>query len=165
MHVFRGKWADYWQCSIVKEHNCHIEEIEFAHRNLSSAFIANVMYGEIVDNLRYEPRSIIRAIEQRFQYTINYAKAWRAKQKAIEMRFGTYEDSYHNLPRQLATICARNPGSYYDIKHYPSTDVEYSGKRVLQHAFFAFGATIKAFRYCRPIICLDGTFLTGKYKG
>ena len=81
------------------------------------------------------------------------------------MRFGTYEDSYHNLPRQLVTFCARNPGSYYDIKHYPSTDVEYSGKRVLQYAFFAFAATIKAFRYCRPIICLDGTFLTGKYKG
>ena len=118
-----------------------------------------------MDNLRYEPRSIIRAIEQRFQYTINYAKAWRAKQKAIEMRFGTYEDSYHNIPRQLATICGRNPCSYYDIKHYLFTDVEYSGKRVLQCVFFAFGATIKTFRYCRPIICLDGTFLTRKYKG
>ena len=119
MHTFSGKWVDYWQCSIVREHNYHIEKIEFSHRNLSSAFVANVMYGEIMDNLKYEPRSIIRAIEEMFEYTINYVKAWRVKQNAIEMRFETYEDSYDHLPRQLATICARNPESYFDIKHYP----------------------------------------------
>ena len=81
-----------------------------------------------MNNLKYEPRLIIHAIEEMFQYTINYVKAWRTKQKAIEMRFGTYEDSYDNLPRQLATICARNPGSYFGIKNYPSIDVKYSGK-------------------------------------
>ena len=75
MHTFRGKLVDYWECSIVRKHNCHIEEIEFSQRNLSSAFVANVMYREIVDNLKYEPRSIIRAIEERFQYIINYVKA------------------------------------------------------------------------------------------
>ena len=85
-----------------------------------------------------------------FQYTINYAKVWRAKQKTIEMRFRTYEDSYHNLPRQLDTICGRNPDSYYNIKHYPSTDAEYSGKRVLQRAFFAFTATSKHFGIVDP---------------
>ena len=78
------------------------------------------------------------------------------------MRFRTYKDSYDNLPCQLATICARNPESYFDIKHYLSS--ERPRKRVLQCAFFAFVATIKAFRHYRPIICLDGTFLTGKYK-
>jgi transposase-like protein len=27
------------------------------------------------------------------------------------------------------------------------------------------GACIQAFKFCRPVICIDGTFLTGKYKG
>jgi hypothetical protein len=27
------------------------------------------------------------------------------------------------------------------------------------------GSAIAAFRHCRPVICIDGTFLTRKYKG
>jgi transposase-like protein len=27
------------------------------------------------------------------------------------------------------------------------------------------GACIEAFKVCQPIICIDGTFLTSKYKG
>ena len=44
-----------------------------------------------MDNLNYEPKMIVRHIEQTYQYTISYLKAWRAKQKVFEMRFGTYE--------------------------------------------------------------------------
>jgi hypothetical protein len=56
-----------------------------------------------------------------------------------------------------------NPGSYYDNKDYPC--VEKPGKLVLQRSFLALGAYIQAFKFCRPVICIDGTFLTGKYKG
>jgi transposase-like protein len=31
-------------------------------------------------------------------------------------------------------------------------------------SFLALGACISAFKFCRPVICIDGTFLTGKYK-
>jgi hypothetical protein len=27
------------------------------------------------------------------------------------------------------------------------------------------GPAIAAFKHCRPVICIDGTFLTRKYKG
>jgi transposase-like protein len=27
------------------------------------------------------------------------------------------------------------------------------------------GACVQAFKFCRPVSCIDGTFLTGKYKG
>jgi hypothetical protein len=56
-----------------------------------------------------------------------------------------------------------NPSSYYDIKDYPC--VEKLGKLVLQQSFLALGACIQAFKLCRPVICIDGTFLTGKYTG
>ena len=36
---------------------------------------------------------IVRHIEQTYQYTISYLKAWRAKQRVFEMRFSTYEVS------------------------------------------------------------------------
>ena len=140
-----------------------LHELEVAHRNLTSAFIASHMYGAIIDNIHYEPKSIIRQIQEDFQYTITYGKAWRAKQKAIEKRFGTFEASYDNLPDLLRTLMQRNVGTYFDVMDYP--DPTKPDKRILQRACFAIGACINAFRHCMPVICVDGTFLTGKYKG
>jgi hypothetical protein len=85
------------------------------------------------------------------------------KKKVVEMRWGTYEASYDNLPRLSNTISTLNPGSYYDIKAYDH--VSRPGKQVLQRAFLALGPAIAAFKHCRPVICIDGTFLTRKYKG
>jgi hypothetical protein len=55
-----------------------------------------------------------------------------------------------------------NPGSYYHIKDYPC--VEKPGKLVLRWSFMALGACIQTFKFCQPVICIDDTFLTGKYK-
>jgi hypothetical protein len=49
-----------------------------------------------------------------------------------------------------------------DIKAYDH--VSRLRKQVLQRAFLALGPVIAAFKHCRPVICVDGTFLTGKYK-
>ena len=67
------------------------------------------------------------------------------------------------MPALLHTICLRNPGSYYDLKTYPCA--QKPGKQVLQRSFLALGACIEAFLHCRHVICIDGTFLTGRYKG
>jgi hypothetical protein len=121
------------------------------------------MFAKIVENLAFESKSIILAIEEKFRYQISYGKSYMAKKKVIEMRWGTYEASYDNLPRLLNTIATLNPVSYYDIKTYNL--VSRPGKQVLQRAFLALGPAIAAFKQCRPVICIDGTFLTGKYKG
>src|SRR5438105_4328578 len=89
---------------------------------------------QLVDNLAYERKTIIRHIELTFKYTIRYAKAWRAKQNMFEMRFGTYKASYDNLPRMLCKIVERNPGSHFDVKHFPEFDRR--TKRSLANLFF-----------------------------
>ena len=66
------------------------------------------------------------------------------------------------MPAPLQTICLRNPGSYYDLKTYPCA--KKPGKQVLQRSFLALGACIEVFLHCWPVICIDGTFLTGRYK-
>ena len=78
------------------------------------------------------------------------------------MRFGTYEASYDKLPRMLSHVAAKNPGSFYDTCLIPTMT---RGQSILQRAFFCLGACVRAFQYCLPVICIDGTFLTGKYKG
>ena len=57
----------------------------------------------------------------------------------------------------------RNPGTYVDIQDFGIP--EFPTVRVLHRVFFAFSICIEAFNYCRPVICVDGTFLTGKYMG
>nr|XP_034572551.1 uncharacterized protein LOC117837071 isoform X2 [Setaria viridis] len=147
----------------VVEHQCFLAELEGTHRNLTAEFVAQHMYPQIVENPSFEPKSIICAIEEKFKYKISYNKAYHAKQKTLEMKSGTFEASYDNLPAMLHTICQRNPGSFYDLKSYPV--LQFSGKQVLQRSFLALGPCIQAFRHCRPVICIDGTFLTGRYKG
>ncbi|WVZ62203.1 hypothetical protein U9M48_011974 [Paspalum notatum var. saurae] len=154
VHAYMGK---------IEHHTCILEELEVQHRNLTADFVAQHMYSKIVNNPGYEPKSIINSIDDDFQYKISYSKAYRAKQKALEMRWGTYEASYHNLPRVLHTLCQRNPGNYFEIKHYNLP--EDPTKRVLQRAFFVLAACINAFQDRRPVLCIDGTFLTGRYKG
>ena len=147
----------------VVEHTCLLEQLEPQHRNLAAGFVANYMYPLIVENPSCEPKSIICAVEEEFKYKISYNKTYRAKQKSLVMRWGTYEASYHNLPSVLHSICLRNSGSYYDLKTYQCA--QKPGKQVLQRSFLALGACIEAFPHCRPIICIDGTFLAGRYKG
>jgi hypothetical protein len=116
VHAYKGKWKDYWGCSIVTQHTCHLLDVQKSHRNLTSQFVANEMYQMIVANLLFEPKSIIRHIQEKYKYTILYGKAWSAKQKVLEMRFGTFEAAYDNISRLLAVICQRNSRSYYDLK-------------------------------------------------
>ena len=78
------------------------------------------MYGVILDKIDCEPKLIIRDIDDRFQYKISYAKAWWAKQKVFEMRFGTYEASYDNLPQMVSAIVQRNSESTTDTYIVPS---------------------------------------------
>ena len=78
------------------------------------------------------------------------------------MRFGTYEASYDNLHRMLSQVVARNPGSFYGTSLIPTMTW---GQSILQRAFFCLGACVRAFQYCLPVIYIDVTFFTGRYKG
>ena len=159
-----GKYDLHWVVRTVVPHNCVRDGVLEAHRNLSSSLIASLFYREIVENISMETKFIQTSVRSKYQYNVSYAKAWRAKQKVLEMRFGSFLDSYHNLPGLLYTLQERNPGTHVDIVTTDDKTFE-MGQKVLHRAFFAFGACIQAFQYCRPILCVDGTFLTGKYKG
>ena len=62
----------------------------------------------------------------------------------------------------LSQVAARNPGSFYDTYLLPAVT---RGQRIMQRAFFCLSACVRAFQCCLPVICIDGTFLTGRYKG
>jgi hypothetical protein len=48
-----------------RAHLSSLQSMEKYHCNIMSQFIADEMYGVIVDNLAYEPRSMIRHIKEK----------------------------------------------------------------------------------------------------
>jgi hypothetical protein len=133
------------------------------HRNLTSTLIARLFYKEIVENTAMGVKAIQNRVHLQYKYVIEYGKAWRAKQTALENRFGTFYDAYDGVVRLLHTLKDRNPGTHVDIQDFVIP--EFPNVRVLHRVFFAFSICIEAFMHCRPVMCVDGTFLTGRYKG
>ena len=136
VYAHKGKWKNYVECSKVVEHTCISDSIQKYHRNVTTAFIAQEMYGLIMEKLELEPGLIVKHIEGTYGYSITYLQAWRAKQRVFEMRWGSYEASYDNLPRLLPHLVSRNPGSYYDIVSIPNRN-QMGGPRILQQVFSA----------------------------
>ncbi|WVZ96167.1 LOW QUALITY PROTEIN: hypothetical protein U9M48_041837 [Paspalum notatum var. saurae] len=160
VHAYMRKYDTFWLVSRIEHHTCILEELEVQHRNLTDDFVAQHMYSKIVNNPGYEPKSIINSIDDDFQYKISYGKAY-GRNEGVGNEMG-------NHPTTTSHVCCthyvgRNPGSYFEIKHYNL--LEDPTKRVLQHAFFVLAACINAFQDRRPVLCIDGTFLTGRYKG
>jgi hypothetical protein len=99
-------------------------------------------------------------------YRVNYSKAWRAKQRAIELLWGDWKEPYNQVPRIRSAMKHYNLG----LRWYPCvgrivTDVDGVLKHVLQSFFWCFAQSAEAFKHCRPLVLVDGTFLIGKYRG
>ena len=163
VHAYVPKWGETWIVSDVANHTCQLPCIPQDHRNLRSPLLARLLYSELVQMQAMRVKSIQIKVKTRYKYDISYGKAWRTRNKALEMRFGTFYDGYDCVVRLLETLKERNPGTYINIQDYWLP--EYPTARVLHRLFFSFGVCVKAFRHCRPVLCVDGTFLTGQYKG
>jgi hypothetical protein len=95
---------------------------------------------------------------------MKYGKAWRAKQIALEIRWGSWEEAYNRVPRILSAMNYYNHG----MKWFVDTgrmSLQNSVRHVLHHVFWSLAQTEHAFQFCRPVVLVDGIFLIGKYMG
>jgi hypothetical protein len=58
---------------------------------------------------------------------------------------------------------AANPGMHYEYISKPNEWKD--GRQIFFHAFWCFPQCVEAFRHCRPVLSIDGTFILGKYMG
>ncbi|CAM0907082.1 unnamed protein product [Alopecurus aequalis] len=120
-------------------------------------------YGDPMDKLTMTAKEIVDYLTGHLDEHISPAEAWRARQFALERKYGTFYDSHNFAPRLLKEISRKNPGCFVEIK-----DAEVAGFKdfwVLQRMFWAFGQCLQAFRTCRPVLCIKGIPLCGKYQG
>jgi hypothetical protein len=84
------------------------------------------------------------------------------KNMAIKKIFRTWEDSYAALPQWLTTLRFYQPNVIDILETLPNN----SGCGLIFHRlFWSFEPLIKGFRFCKPLVQVDGTWLYGKYRG
>jgi len=95
---------------------------------------------------------------------ISYKKAWNGKQRAMERIYGNWEESYNELPTLMKAIQDRNYGTEVEFVTKEWTTVD--GDTIIQfdRVFWSFAPSIEGFKHCPPVLIVDGTFMTGKYK-
>ncbi|KAJ3699397.1 hypothetical protein LUZ61_003102 [Rhynchospora tenuis] len=91
-----------------------------------------------------------------------YNKLWRGREKAIEQLFGSWEGAYNKLPSLLLAIQGTTPGTV--IKWLAPTCGN-PNRAMFLAAAWAFGPCIAAVPYLRPVISIDASFLSGRYRG
>ena len=89
-----------------------------------------------------------------------------SKQKDLEMAFGSWEQSYSYLPIWFTAAQHFVLGTI--VKYTTSSSMEEGNDNplrvILNRVFQAFNPCIEGFKYCKPLVQVDGTFLTGKYN-
>jgi hypothetical protein len=157
---------NYFVITRYTPHACSKESIRNMSHIVNARFIAQLLVMLVGSDIGLSPNSIMEEVHTRTGMAINYHIAWKAKQKSMKMLFGSFEESFNYAPRLLQKISITNPGTQWAMADEPvilqdvSSDI---GSRYLIRMFCSFGQCIEAFRYCRPVLCVDGTFLSGKY--
>ncbi|RYR56525.1 hypothetical protein Ahy_A05g022226 [Arachis hypogaea] len=112
-------------------------------------------------------RATISQNHSKFNYTISYRKLWLAKQKSMKKIFEGWKASYKTLPMWFEAMCHKEPSTVVHFETMPAYqgDELVTDIRVLHRVFWSYYPCIRAFRYCKPIVQVDGTHLFRKYKG
>jgi hypothetical protein len=157
--------------SCVSTHMCRGKKVDGKdvneHRQLTSEFLAFRLSNQVASLPVMPIKMVMEIVKALFSYDVKYGKAWRAKQAAFRMLYGDWDESYNRIPRLLLAMADANPGMVHVVEPYGQETMVRDGRnvRVFGRAFWAFQQCVRAFEHCRPVISVDGTFMTGQYKG
>ncbi|PNX80578.1 hypothetical protein L195_g036582, partial [Trifolium pratense] len=158
-----SKKTELWGiATISNSHTCVSVGMSQDHRRLDTAMVCDNIVPLLKNNLGVTVKFIIDHIRAKFNYTISYRKAWSAKNKAIEHIYGSWVQSYRDLPRWLMAMEKWVSGT---VIRFETSPTAIHGEVHFERLFWAFKPCIEGFAHCKPIVQVDGTFLTGKYKG
>ncbi|CAJ2632602.1 unnamed protein product [Trifolium pratense] len=146
----------------INSHTCVSVGMSQDHRRLDTAMVCDNIVPLLKNNLGVTVKFIIDHIRAKFNYTISYRKAWSAKNKAIEHIYGSWVQSYRDLPWWLMAMEKWVSGT---VIRFETSPTAIHGEVHFERLFLAFKPCIEGFAHCKPIVQVDGTFLTGKYKG
>ena len=144
----------------VRTHSCDhsctgIQQL--GHQQATAKFIADWILPTVKVNPRYRPIDIKRDVKTRLGIDISKSKAFRAKERALELLHGTHKAAYKQMPKYVADIERNNPNSVATL--------ESTSENRFKRVFICYGASAMGIAHCRPLLGLDGTHLKTRYQG
>ncbi|XP_026442095.1 uncharacterized protein LOC113341434 [Papaver somniferum] len=116
----------------------------------------------IADNIQGDPslksKQIMSLFKKTYGSNIKYHQAHRGKEAVFEEQFGDDEKTYSDLTWYVKAIEKTNLDTFFNF------EVDHATQR-FHRIFICFGACKHNYMYLRPMIYLDATFLTGRYRG
>ncbi|XP_020111290.1 uncharacterized protein LOC109726214 [Ananas comosus] len=162
LHASVPKDATYFRVkTYAGQHTCVIPMLNAAHRNCTSNLICQLILPLMKARLNMTPKEVQETVRSTLHVQINYWKAWLARSKALQIIYGSWEQSYTDVPRYLTMLQSTNHGTYWRLDHrWPSEGICQFGR-----LFWSFAPSIHGFAHCRPVVSIDATHLYGKYEG
>ncbi|XP_074341829.1 uncharacterized protein LOC141679222 [Apium graveolens] len=142
----------------VKNHSCALDVRFKGQRQATTSIIADTIKSKFTNiKTTYTVADIIRDMRNDHNINVNYNKAWRSKEKALENMRGNATASYAELYTYLFILHNTNAGSI--------TELQLTVNSCFMYVFIALHASIKGWNYCLPVVVVDGTFLKSAYGG
>jgi hypothetical protein len=151
---------------VKQPHSCSTSEVWHDHPQCTVRFLGHhimlIMWAD-VDIIVAALNEVIHGLTT---YRVWYGKAWRTKEHTLSLLWGDWRESYTKVPRLLNAISHFNPDTKCIIDSCGQWMPNEKGRYypVLKRVFWCFLRCVVGFTHCRPIISVDATFLTGKYK-
>lgn len=138
-------------------HTCPEEE-RLQTRLTSAGVVGGMIRNKYADSESvYTPADIIRDMKKDYGVDLTYMMAWRSKQKALNLLRGNKIESYGKLPSYLYMLMHTNPGSI--VRLHKSEGGSFS------YVFVSLDASIKGWKYCKPIVVVTASFLESAHRG
>lgn len=126
------------------------------NQTYSTSFSSSFIEEEVRKNPHKKPKQIAADFQTNYGINMEYYQAYNAREKVYDTIYGDDVKSYSHLVWYIDAIRETNPGSVIKFERE---------NKQFQRIFIAFAACIKGYRFFRPMVYLDTTFLTGTFKG
>ncbi|XP_057730447.1 uncharacterized protein LOC130945758 [Arachis stenosperma] len=157
-----------WEVKRYKgPHTCLATSISSDHRSLDYHVIATFIMPMVRADASVNIKVLLNATAAHFGFRPTYRRVWMAKQKAVAIIYGDWDESYNELPRWVLGVQLTMPGTVTVLRTCPvrvGGQVDES-QAYFHRMFWTFPPCIEAFRHCKPLVSIDGTHLYGKYGG
>ncbi|XP_015576050.1 uncharacterized protein LOC107261433 [Ricinus communis] len=135
------------------DHSCTKEHY---NRHVNAKYIAM----KYVERFRVDPswaiQCIIQTVKEDMAVDVSRLKAWRARNIALKFIDGDEREQLGRLHDYKLELLRSNPGS---------TTVLHLEEQVFKGLYVCFATLKDGFKYCRPLISIDGCWLKGIYGG
>ncbi|XP_016459394.2 uncharacterized protein LOC107782944 [Nicotiana tabacum] len=133
----------------------------FIQRKPTAIIVGSMVIPKYSDPKKiYTPKDIQFDILSELDVNLTYMQAWRAMKKALQLLRDQPADFYSKLPSYLIYLYILEKTYLGFVVKLKKTDDD-----CFLYVFVVICTSISGWKYCRPIVVVDGIFLKSAYRG